>query len=240
MRKLSLALATLILSAGFVALPAQAAVPIDGTYDCITGLPSNDPPSDGEMPGLILQSGVLISSAGCRIGNNYGDAPIISITIPEGTIELGPQSLGWLFKVSSISIPESVVRIGSAALIDNRLTSVTIPQNVISIGDRAFFGSRNLESVSFAAGSNLESIGSDVFFGTPITSLELPASLRYFGNQEEQSSLTSVSFASNSLLESLDGLMNSPTITDIEFGAGGTFANDEAGAIYNSLVSELL
>jgi len=240
MRKLLIAIVSLVLTfSGFAASPAHASVLVDGTYDCVTGLPSNDPPLAGEMPGLVIVNKVLISSWGCTLGNPYDNTPLFTVTIPDGTTELGPYSLGWLHKVTSISIPNSVSRISDGAFVDCRITSISIPASVTYIGEQAFFACRNLTTVTFETGSNLQTISDDVFQQTAVTSLTLPASLEYFGYMDrQQTPLRTVIFEANSRLQSVLSLVEAPFLTSIQFGTGSNFVIDD-GVIYNPARTDL-
>ena len=225
---------------GLISSPAIASVLADGTYDCVTGLPSSDPPVQGEMPGLVIQNSVLVSSDGCTIGNQYDNTPLFTVTIPDGTTEIGPESLRFLRKVTSISIPDSVTRISERAFIDCRITSISIPVSVTYIGESAFFSCRFLTTVTFEAGSNLQTIQNDVFQQTAVSSLTLPASLEFLGYMDEQQTpLRTLIFEDNSRLRSVQSLVNAPFLTSIQFGAGSTFVNDD-GVIYNAARTDLL
>ena len=73
------------------------------------------------------------------------------------------------------------------------LTSIEIPASVTSIGDYAFYCT-NLTTVTFAAGSQLTSIGANAFDGTGLTSIEIPASVTSIGENafESCNKLTSI------------------------------------------------
>ena len=80
---------------------------------------------------------------------------------------------------SEIEIDSSCTQICQYAFEDcSILTSITVPASVTSIGDLAFDGCRNLATVIFEEGSQLESIGSTAFSGcTGLTSITIPASV---------------------------------------------------------------
>ena len=85
--------------------------------------------------------------------------------------------------VTEVVVPESVTTIEEQLRGCTSLTSITIHFGVTSIGSSAFSGCSNLESVSFAEGSQLTSIGDYAFFGcSSLTSIEIPAGVTSIGN----------------------------------------------------------
>jgi surface protein len=79
------------------------------------------------------------------------------------------------------------------------ITYIEIPATVTAIGSQAFTNCSSLTSVTFAAGSLLETIGANAFSSCgAITSITIPASVTTIGNNvfDQCSSLASVTFAS--------------------------------------------
>lgn len=66
------------------------------------------------------------------------------------------------------------------------LRKVSIPSWLTSIGEFAFYGCANLEAVIFEGDGQLTSIGEGAFQETPLSSILLPESLRYIGDQAFQ------------------------------------------------------
>ena len=96
--------------------------------------------------------------------------------------------------LTSITIPDSVTRIGSYAFYEcSGLTSIAIPDSVTSIGDDAFRECSNLTSVSI--GNNVASIGAWAFDGcSGLTSIVIPDSVTSIGSSafSRCSGLTSI------------------------------------------------
>jgi len=84
---------------------------------------------------------------------------------------------------SSITIPDSVTTINQDAFFQCiNLESVIIPNSVTTIGEAAFYACDNLTSVTFATGSQLESIGTRAFKNCRcITEITIPDSVTYIG-----------------------------------------------------------
>ena len=82
--------------------------------------------------------------------------------------------------MSEVVVPESITTIGYQFYGYDSLTSIIIHSGVTSIGSGAFAGCSNLESVTFAEGSQLTSIGSRSFDGC--SNLETI----YYNGTEEQ------------------------------------------------------
>lgn len=232
MRKLAITLVTIVFATSLSALPAQASVPVNGTYDCETGVKFSDAPPSWDSPGFVMTDGVVSGGIFCMHKTQ--------LTIPDGTTEIGDFGLPGLYNLTTITIPNTVVRIGERAFMDCRVSSIVIPASVKYIAAQAFYLCRNLDNFTFEAGSQIISIGDQAFENTPLAHLTLPASLRNFGIQNKESDLASITFEPGSLLESFTSLVRTPTLTSIQFGAGGTFRNDQDGLVYNSSLTQLL
>ena len=105
------------------------------------------------------------------------------------------------------------------------LSSVTIPACVVTIGYAAFYNCTNLSEVVFAKGSKLTnipddafygtalssinlpdaitSIGDNAFYGTTLESINIPSSVISIGNDAFNSTLKEVIFAKDSKLETI-------------------------------------
>lgn len=100
--------------------------------------------------------------------------------IPEGTTEI-PANAYKGKNIRSITIPNSVIRIGSNAFEGcTKLMSVTIQNGVVTIEDGAFAGCTTLSSVNI--GNRVESIGDNAFANCKfLTSIKLPNSISTIG-----------------------------------------------------------
>ena len=107
-----------------------------------------------------------------------------SLTFAEGSqLEtIGNDAFNGTSISGELTLPASLNTIGGYAFYATMLTAVTIPVSLKSIGSYAFNGCNGLKTLTFAEGSQLETIGGDAFSGTGITGeLTLPASVTTIG-----------------------------------------------------------
>ena len=105
-----------------------------------------------------------------------------------------------VFTISGfISIADETVKDNTA------ITSVTIGTSVESIGVRAFSGCSALTTVTFAAGSELTTIGTKAFKDSGLIAVAIPANVTSIGNHAFRycSALTTVTFAAGSELTTI-------------------------------------
>jgi hypothetical protein len=105
-----------------------------------------------------------------------------SITIPEGTTEIGDYSFFSCTNLTTANIPNSVTNIGDNAFDScDALTNLIIPASVTSIGNRTFFDCSALTNLTIAEG--VANIGDSAFSScSALTSLTIPASVTRIGN----------------------------------------------------------
>ncbi|MDA1202772.1 MAG: leucine-rich repeat protein [Verrucomicrobia bacterium] len=101
-------------------------------------------------------------------GNGKQNNSVTSISIPDSVTRIGQNAFTSCTSLASITMPESVTSIGDWAFSScSALTGVVIPNNVTSIGVQAFVECYSLTSISIP--SSVISIGGDAF--TACTSL---------------------------------------------------------------------
>ena len=191
--------------------------------------------------------------AGCFEGNNTLTAVMLSASVRE--ID------NYAFRNSSaiVTIPADAVleRIGDYAFRGNATESLTLPDTVIYIGSSAFEDS-NLKKLDISKDSTLQSIGDRAFCGSSIESIYLPASTEKVGAEafKDTVSLTAVTIAdgdttlklSNSAFEG-SGITGITVPTRVNYIGEYTFGNcpnlenihiDDANTAYQDLDGVLL
>ena len=97
-----------------------------------------------------------------------------SIVLEDGTLGIAERAFSGCIGLTSITIPNSIIAIGSAAFSYTGLTSITIPNSVTDIGSLAFLGCTDLNSVTILNPTPL-SIGSNTFSNRSNITLYVPA-----------------------------------------------------------------
>lgn len=153
----------------------------------------------GAVPWYSFRSdikAIMIEGGVTTIGNYafYGcnNASFTSISIPEGVTSLGNSAFYGCTSLASVTLPSTLVSIGSNAFHSNTLTSISIPNSVTSIGSYAFKNCSSLESVNL---SNITVLNEEVFSNcSALESIALPASLTTINRYafKDCSSLTSI------------------------------------------------
>ena len=135
--------------------------------------------------------------------NNYYSSDTVGVLFDKNKNKLIQYPTGNL--QTSYIITNTVTSVEAYAAIGaTSLQSITIPASVTSIGDLAFEQILTLNSLIFAANSQLASIGTQAFLNTRLTSITIPASVTSIrSNAFYNSGLTTVIFESITNLESL-------------------------------------
>lgn len=93
---------------------------------------------------------------------------------------IGERAFSSCLSLTSVTIPNSVTKIGFQAFTGCNLTSVTIPNSVTSIGGQAFNGC-SLTSVIIP--NSVTSIGESAFYNCKyLTSIDIPNSVTHIGS----------------------------------------------------------
>ena len=117
---------------------------------------------------------VTLSDFVTRIGDKafYDCNALTSINIPNSVTNIGYQAFYGCDGLTSINIPNSVTSIGDGAFYDcDALTSINIPNSVTNIGEQAFYSCEVLTGLRIEDGSTSLTFGSDVFNGTPLSTV---------------------------------------------------------------------
>ena len=160
----------------------------------VTRLSEAESVDDIEIPQEITNDGVTYTVT--SIDNEaFWFCRTTSITIPNTVTRIGKSAFGMCDKLTSITIPNSVTSIGGKAFWGcNSLTSVILSNSITAISDSLFYGCETLESVNIP--NLVTSIGNYAFCGCQkLKSVSIPNLVTSIGNYAfyECYGLTSVS-----------------------------------------------
>jgi hypothetical protein len=108
-------------------------------------------------------------------GKSFQDKQLSSVFIPAGVKEI-TSSVFANNKLTSISLPENIIKIGDHAFTDNLLTTVIIPANTEIIGQFAF---ANNQLTSITLPESIKEIADHAFADNLLTSVTIPDSVTY-------------------------------------------------------------
>ncbi len=130
------------------------------------------------------------------------NSSLSSIQIPDNVTQISHYAFAWDYALKNIRFTENakLPRISYGAFAYTGIYEFRVPASVSTMGQSAFIGSKNLQYVTFAAGSKLESISAYLFKGS------------------EQ--LTQIIFEKGSALKSVQahGLEGMTALTTVDFG----------------------
>lgn len=148
------------------------------------------------LTSVILPSSLqVIADGGVGCGGAFrGNSQLTTITIPNSVVSIGSHAF-YDNSLTSVTIGSSVTGIGDNAFNYNDLTTVTIPNSVNDIGYRAF-ASNNLSSLSL--GSSVANIGQEAFRYNQLTTITISNSVVSIGDHAfAENSLTSATIGSS-------------------------------------------
>lgn len=132
----------------------------------------------GNESHVIIPPQITKICANC-INNNQD---IISITLPDGLLEIGAVAFSGCTNLESINIPDTVTTIGTAAFGNcSSLTSVTIPASVTELGMLLFTGCSSLKQVEMEC--EISSVPYLCFSECAVEEITLPNSVQVIANQ---------------------------------------------------------
>ena len=186
MRRLATVVTTLALSvSGMVFSPAQANVPVDGSYSCSSGV------KDGPTPSYTIAAGSVTAFSGASCTG--------AVALPEGLTSIGDEAFKNATGITSITIPASVTSIGGGAFDGSGVQTVVIAPNsqMTSIGPYAFIAARSLSYITIP--SSVTSIGGAAFMYTvSLSSITIPSSVTSIGDYAfHEGGLSSITIPAN-------------------------------------------
>ena len=173
----------------------------------------------------------------------FADTKLASVTFEDGTT---PLVIGDVIDMSinydvekntsvrTVIFPNHYIDVQAIGVFaDTKLTEVAMPARATSIGAFAFYSVTTLQKVTFAAGSNLTTIGDGAFYGSTLNAINLEATkVATIGEYAfGEARLTSVKFPNTiALIDKyaftdngvISGSSFTSTLTSVEFATGGT------------------
>ena len=155
--------------------------------------------SMGSMPKTNIENVIIGNQVESLPDFFVAGSKITSITIPNSVITIGSSAFSGCTSLSDVTIPNSVTSIGGSAFANcSGLTSIDFPNNITSIGNSTFSGCSSLTSIEIP--HSVTSIGSSTFAGcTGLTNVTIPNSVTSIGGSAfaNCSGLTSIDLPNN-------------------------------------------
>ena len=132
---------------------------------------------------LVVDNGVLYNSDKTILmlvpaARDYSAAPFVVPATVQSIEDYAFQN----FKGTQVVLPSGLITIDNFAFYyADKITSIDIPASVTTIGNSAFEIAMKLETISFAAGSQLTTIGSKAFAAYALKSIEIPDTVTSMG-----------------------------------------------------------
>ena len=139
---------------------------------------------------------------------------IKKIIIENGVKNIGDDAFNCIrtkYAYTSVSIPESVTKIGKYAFFDSNLTSIVIPNSVKSIGECAF---KACSLTSLTIGKSVTSIGDEAFYECSIlTSIIVDKNNKVYDSREDCNAI--IKTATNELILGCSNTVIPNSVTSI-------------------------
>lgn len=97
--------------------------------------------------------------------------------LPQQMDSIGAYAFQSCWKIKELTLPDNLTEIHAFCFSGTRITSITIPASVERIGEQAF-SNTDLETLIFEDNSQLTRIGSRAFFFTKLTEVTIPPSVK--------------------------------------------------------------
>jgi hypothetical protein len=156
-----------------------------------------------------------------------------SLTIPEGVTAVNGSAFYGASGLTSVSLPSTLLTIGSSAFRTTSVSTVVIPASVTSIGELAFsINAVNFTSVTFSSPSSLTTLGNYAFQYSDFTSITIPASVTNMGTDVFNANdvLTSIYFLGNKPGGSTSDIYRKASITVFKTSNATGFSSTWLGA----------
>ncbi len=155
--------------------------PVDSDTVTITGYASPDKPHILNIPATLDGKRVVSISANAF----YFRSDLTTIIIPNGITEIGDYAFAGCSKVTSISFPASLQKIGNAAFYSCELLDAVVLRGTVEIGSNAFYGCTAMTRLNLPA--SLRTVGDAAFYGcSALTALTVPSGTEEIGKQAFQ------------------------------------------------------
>ena len=124
----------------------------------------------GAIPDFECVMGETPNYSYCGANTPWHSYLIRKVIVDEGITAVGSNALAYLEKMESISLPASLRKLGTAALVnDFGLKQVVLPENLETLGESALFQCIGLSSLHIPAG--VKSIGGSAIDGCRLDSI---------------------------------------------------------------------
>lgn len=151
----------------------------------------------------------------------YQSSNVETIIMPK-TLTTIPDEVFYESVIKDVYLNEGLQTIGESAFKNcDNITSIHIPQSVTTIGNNAFYDCNALKSVTFTENCKLSTLNTQVFYRTPIESIQIPANVETISTGDYSpfyfcTSLKTVTFEENSKLTSIGASFGYKQRTAIE------------------------